>query len=165
MSDVLIDAVLRTWRLQRDYAQRLVADLTDQDMVSQPVRGITMNHPAWTFGHIGVYPPVLAAILREEPFEDPIKARYGRDSKPVDDAAEYPSKEDLMRAFFAGHDELERTLAGTPRAILARPIPLARWKDRFPLIADAVLHLMIDHESTHLGQVSAWRRAGGRRPV
>jgi uncharacterized damage-inducible protein DinB len=48
---------------------------------------------------------------------------------------------------------------------LAGAIPLERWKQRFPLIADAVVHLMIDHESTHLGQVSAWRRAGGRPSV
>jgi hypothetical protein len=161
----MIDAILRTWSRQRDYAQRLVADLSDVDMVSQPVPGVVMNHPAWTFGHIGIYPPVLAAILDGRSFEDPIKHRYGRDSRPVSDVRAYPPKAELMAEYFAGHDQLAAVLEGADPAVLSRPIPLARWKERFPFIADAVVHLMIDHESTHLGQVSAWRRAGGRPAV
>jgi len=165
MGDALIQAVLRTWDRQRDYAVRLVADLSDADMVSQPVAGVVMNHPAWVFGHIGIYPPVLAAVLKGEPFEDPIRHRYGRESKPEADAAAYPAKAALMAGYLAGHDELARVLGAADPAVLSRPIPLARWKDRFPFIADAIIHLMIDHESGHLGQLSAWRRAGGRPAV
>jgi hypothetical protein len=50
-------------------------------------------------------------------------------------------------------------------AVLERPIPLERWTGRFPRIADATLYLMLSHEAAHLGQVSAWRRAGGRPAV
>lgn len=165
MSGALVDAILRTWARQRDYAQRLVADLSDADMVSQPVAGVVMNHAAWTFGHIGIYPPVLAAILEGRAFEDPIGHRFGRDSRPSSRLADYPSKAELMGAFFEGHDLLARVLERADPAVLSKPVPLARWKERYPLIADAVVHLMIDHESTHLGQVSAWRRAGGRGAV
>lgn len=165
MPDPLVQALLRTWARQRDYAERLVADLSDTDMVSQPVRGVTMNHPAWTFGHIGIYPPVLAAILRGQQFEDPITHKYGRESKPLSDHKAYPPKAELMSTYFVGHDDLAATLERTEPAVLSKSIPLARWKERFPLIADAIIHLMIDHESGHLGQVSAWRRAGGRPPV
>jgi hypothetical protein len=161
----LLAAVLRSWAAQRDYAQRLVADLSDAEMASQPVRGVTMNHPAWTFGHLSAYPPVLAAILRGQPFEDPIRHRFGRDSRPVNDAAAYPPKAELMRDYLTGHDDLGGALAEVDAEVLARDIPLERWRQRFPRVADAVVHLMIDHESTHLGQVSAWRRAGGRPAV
>lgn len=165
MSNALIPAILRTWERQRDYAVRLVADLSDADMVLQPVAGVTMNHPAWTFGHIGIYPPVLAAILRGEPFEDPIRHRYGRDSRPLSDPAAYPPKAQLMGEYLEGHDRLAAVLERADASVLDAPIPLARWKERFPFVADAIVHLMIDHESGHLGQVSAWRRAGGRPPV
>ena len=161
----LLTAILRSWASQRDYAARLVADLSDADMVTQPVRGITMNHPAWTFGHLGAYTPVLIKVLREEPFEDPIKHPFGRDSKPQADPGVYPTKGTLMGAYFADHDTLDKTIRAIDPAVFAKPTPLARWVPRWPLIADAVVHLMIDHESTHLGQVSAWRRAGGRPPV
>lgn len=161
----LTAAILRTWDLQRDYALRLLSDLSDADMVSQPVPGVVLNHPAWTFGHLSIYAPVLTAILRAEPFEDPIFHRYGRDSAPIADTKAYPPKAELVAEYLRGHDELAATLKAADESVLGRPIPLERWKARFPLIADAVVHLMIDHESTHLGQVSVWRRAGKRPRV
>jgi len=165
MTNPLIQAVLRAWASQRDYAERLVADLSDADMVAQPVSGVTMNHAAWTIGHLSAYPPVLALILEGKPFVDPIKHPFGRDSKPLNDAAAYPRKETLMAGYFADHDRLAQVLERTDISVLAQATPLARWLPRWPLIADAVIHLMIDHESTHLGQLSAWRRAGGRKAV
>jgi len=165
MSNVIVDAILRTWERQRDYAARLVADLTDADMLSQPVPGVVMNHPAWVFSHIGLYPPVLSAILRGTPFTDPITTPYGKDSKPLADPRAYAPKAQLMEQYFRGHDELAEALAEADPAVLAKPIPLARWQQRFPFIADAIVHLMIDHEMGHLGQVSAWRRAGKRPSV
>lgn len=165
MPDPLIAGILRSWSYQRDYAVKLVADLSEADMVSQPVPGVVMNHPAWVYGHCGVYPPVLAAMLEGKAFEDPIKHRYGRDSRPTPNRADYPSKTEILGGFLAGHDRLAEVLGRVDPGVLARPIPLERWKQRFPTIADAVAHLMLEHEAGHLGQVSAWRRAGGRPAV
>lgn len=162
---ILIDAILRTWERQKDYAQRLLADLSDADMVAQPVPGVTLNHPAWTISHLTVYSPVLTAILRAEPFEDPMHHKYGRDSKPKNDIRAYPPKAELVHEYLRTHDELAATLKSVDASVLEKPIPLERWRERFPFIADAVVHLMIDHESAHLGQVSVWRRAGGRPRV
>jgi DinB superfamily len=163
--DAMIAGILRSWQYQRDYAVKLVADLSDGDMVSQPVAGVVMNHPAWVYGHCGIYPPVLAAMLEGKPFEDPIKHRYGRDSRPTGNRADYPSKEVIVGEFLAGHDRLAEVLGKADAAVMARPIPLERWKQRFPTIADAVAHLMLEHEAGHLGQVSAGRGAGGRPAV
>ena len=161
----LISSLLLSWSNQRDYAQRLVTDLTDADMLSQPVPGVTMNHAAWTLGHLSPYPPVLAAILTGEPFTDPLNSPYGRGSKPVSDPTAYPPKAKLVAEYLAGHDLLASTLEAIDSEVMAQPIPLARWKDRFPRIGDAVLYLMLSHEGAHLGQLSAWRRAGGRPAV
>lgn len=165
MSRILIDATVRTWAKQRDYAQRLVADLSDEEMTSQPVPGVVMNHPAWVFSHIGLYPSVLAKILREEPFEDPILSRFGKDSKPSSNRGDYAPKDALMGRYFRDHDEVGEVLQGVDERVLEKPVPLERWTARFPYIADLVAHLMINHEMGHLGQVSAWRRAGGRPAV
>ncbi|MBX3407047.1 MAG: DinB family protein [Phycisphaeraceae bacterium] len=165
---VLVGAILNSWAAQRDYAARLTADLSDADMRSQPVPGVVMNHPAWVFSHLSLYPPVLTAILRganEGEFADPIKSPFGKDSRPVSDRAAYLPKQELLAAYFAGHDGLAQALEGADASALARPIPLKRWEKRFPLVADALVHLMLDHEAGHLGQVSAWRRAGGRAAV
>jgi hypothetical protein len=161
----ITDALLHTWAAQREYAARLLADLSQEDMTRQPIPGITMNHGAWTIGHISAYPPVLAAILRERPFADPKDHRYGRDSKPSSNPRDYPPKEVMAKEFFGGHDDLAAALAGAGSGVLGKPIPLARWQQRFPIIADAVIHLMLHHESAHLGQLSAWRRACGKPAV
>lgn len=161
----IIDAIARTWDKQEDYARRLVADLSDEDMVSQPVPGVTLNHPAWTLSHLSVYSPVLSAILRGMPFEDPINSPFGRDSTPKNDINAYPRKALLMGDYLGAHRELGATVRSVDPGVLERPVPLERWKERFPFIADVVVHLMIDHESAHLGQISVWRRAGGRGRV
>jgi len=165
---VLVSAILGSWAKQRDYAMRLVADLSDAEMVSQPVSGVVMNHPAWVFSHLTLYPPTLSAILRgarEGEFADPIKSPFGKDSKPVGDAAAYLPKAELIAKYLDGHDELAAILAMVNSAVLGQTIPLKRWEQRFPLVADALVHLMLDHEAGHLGQISAWRRAGGRAAV
>lgn len=163
--EAVIGAVLRAWAHQRDYAQRLVADLSEEEMVSQPAPGVVMNHPAWIIAHLSVYAGVLAAMLRGEAFEDPIGHRYGRESRPVSDVNEYPRKEALLQEYFRGHDAAARALEGASREVLEGPPPLKRWEARWPRVADAAVHLMIAHESGHLGQLSAWRRAGGRGRV
>ena len=163
--DPIIAAIVRSWRAQRDYAERLVADLSDADMVSQPVPGVVMNHPAWTFGHLSPYGPVLAAILQGRPFDDPMQSPFGKGSKPTSDAAAYPPKTELMATYLRGHDDLEAALTSVDPAVLARPVPLKRWEERFPRIGDVAIHLTLHHESAHLGQISAWRRAGGRAAV
>src|ERR1051325_4713444 len=104
MADALIFGILRSWQYQRDYAVKLVADLSDADMVSQPVAGVVMNHPAWVYGHCGIYPPVLAAMLEGRSFEDPIKHRYGRDSKPTANRGDYPAKDVIVSVFLWGDD-------------------------------------------------------------
>src|ERR1044071_3918562 len=104
MAEALIAGILRSWQYQRDYAVKLVADLSDADMVSQPVPGVVMNHPAWVYGHCGIYPLVLMAMLEGKSFEDPIKHRHGRDSRPSSNPADYPPKDVLVAEFLRGHD-------------------------------------------------------------
>src|ERR1044071_9081778 len=165
MADALIAGILRSWQYQRDYAVKLVADLSDADMVSQPVAGVGMNHPAWVYGHCGIYPPVLAALLEGRAFGGPLKHRCGRDSKATANRGDYPAKDVIVSEFLAGHDRLAEVLGRVDVSVMARPIPLKRWEQRFPTIADAMVHLMLEHEAGHVGQVSAWRRAGGRPAV
>ena len=163
--DAMMKALLTTMAVHRDYVQKLVADVPEAEMVSQPVPGVVMNHPAWTLGHLLPYCSTVAAMVRGQPFPDPATSPFAKGSAPSTDAGVYPRKAELLAAFLAAHDDAAAAIESADVGVMSRPIPLERWKTRFPTIGDAVVYLMTSHEATHLGQVSAWRRAGKRPAV
>ncbi|MCE2790824.1 MAG: DinB family protein [Planctomycetota bacterium] len=150
-----------------DWAQRLTADLSPEQMTLQPPgdRPAPVNHPAWIFSHLNVYLPVMAGLLRGETFEDPKFHPFGMQSKPEADASVYASKEDLLKAWNAGHEELARLLSTATDATLLQPVTLPRWREIMPTAGIVVPYLLLVHENQHLGQLSAWRRVLGLPPV
>lgn len=44
---------------------------------------------------------------------------------------------------------------------LDSPLPDERYREVFPTLGHAVLHILTVHTAIHLGQISAWRRAMG----
>jgi len=160
-----IDSIEMSWREIADYAQRLVADLEDEEMVSQPVDGVIMNHPAWILSHLSIYAPVITACFRDEPVEDPKDHRHGAKSKPLPGLSDYLPKGELIRQFVGGYDEALGAFKAMPSERLSLPTPLERWQTRFPTIAHLPIQFFVKHNMQHLGQISAWRRAGGRAPA
>ena len=160
---IMIETLLTSWDKNLDYARRLVDDIPDDRMTYQPAAD--MNHPAWVFSHLNAYHPVIAAMVRGQSFDDPKDHPFGMKSKPVADASVYPSKSELVETFGRGHDEVTAALrAATPES-LAAPIPLERWVKYFANVGVALGYLMLLHESTHFGQLSAWRRVQGMPSV
>jgi hypothetical protein len=146
-----------------DWAQRLTADLSAEQMTQQPPgeRPLPVNHPAWIFSHLNVYLPVMASLLRGETFEDPKFHPFGMQSKPEESASIYPSKEALLKAWQAGHEEISELLAKATEATLQQPVMLPRWREIMPTVGIALPYLLLVHENQHLGQLSAWRRVLG----
>lgn len=159
----LTSAVLITWKRNREYALRLAGDLSLETMVAQPAGwndpARIMNHPAWVLCHLALYASVIDAVLREASFPDPIDHKHGMRSAPVNDSHAYSP--DPISLFRDAHDAAGRALEAVPDRVLALPAPLERWRAVHPTIGDLTVMLMVKHESHHLGQVSAWRRAMG----
>lgn len=162
-TSVFVETLLIGWEKNADYAQRLVADLNEAQMVAQPAPGT--NHPAWTFSHLQAYHPTLEALLRGEPCDDPQTHRFGMKSIPETHRTVYPMKDDLMQSFLDGHEAVALALREADETALALPMPVERWKASFPSVSSCLGYLMLGHESVHLGQVSAWRRVLGLPPV
>ena len=158
-SSAFVESLLVGWGRNADYAQRLVADLDEDQMVGQPAPGT--NHPAWVFSHLHAYHPVLVALLQGEACEDPKAHRFGMQSHPEADRSVYLPKQDLMNAFAAGHESVAEALQRADDDALAAPMSIERWKPVFPQVSSCLGYLMLVHESTHLGQLSAWRRVQG----
>ena len=161
MSELFKNSILITWRRDIAYALRLVGDLTDEQMIAQPVPGRTMNHPAWTLAHLHLYNEVIAKMLQRIPFEDPKEHPFGMKSSPQGDAKVYQPRERAIEAYQRSHDVAERALVECDPGVFSEDVPLERWRALHPKVADMTLMLMVKHESMHLGQLSAWRRAMG----
>ena len=157
--DPFISALMIGFQRNHDYANKLVADLADEQMIHQPAANT--NHPAWVLRHLHAYREVIIALLAGDNPDDPKDHRFGMLSKPEADAGLYGSKAEILADFnAAGAGVLEELQARGLEAMTA-PMPIQRWTEPFPRIGDAMGYVMLCHEGVHLGQLSAWRRVQG----
>ncbi len=160
-SNPLASAIAISWRRNGAYALRLADGIDPAAFVAQPVPGRVLNHPAWIFGHLNLYAGIAVALCRGEGFHDPADHEFGQSSVPLGDASRYPPARELLDEWRRLHDEGERALASATITITTAPNPLERWRAMHPTVGDMLVTLMVKHESGHLGQLSAWRRAMG----
>ncbi len=159
--------LIQAWNRNAEYGQKLVADLSDAQMIAQPewLAGPPMNHPAWILSHLNVYLPVIAAIVENRDFDDPKGHQFGMHSAPQMVAGVYAAKSELMGTFAAGHARVRDSLESATDSVFDNPVRLPRWQPLFGSAAILLPYLMLNHENGHLGQLSAWRRAMGLAPV
>jgi len=159
------DAILNTYAFNLMYAKRLVDDVPEDLMAAQPtVDGhIIPNHAAWVIGHLATTSAGFACDLlgidsiKREGWGDIL----GGGSKPEPDASRYPDKATLIEALEEAHNHLAAAFAKAADERLAEPCPVERMRPMFPTIGDMITFVLTSHETTHLGQLSAWRRALG----
>jgi hypothetical protein len=161
MTTALSSAIAITWSRNGAYARRLVGDLSDAHMTAQPVSGRTLNHPAWILSHLTLYTTIAAAMLRQRPFPDPADHIYGAKSEPLPDASAYLVRVKLIEQYVSAHEDAATALLAAGDDVFASPTALERWRPLHPTTGDMLVTLMVKHESAHLGQLSAWRRALG----
>ncbi len=144
-----------------NYARQLVTDVPDDRMCVQPVPGQVMNHAAFLLGHLAWTSDSAVGLLGVRPTGAAAwKDLVGMGATPSEDRSLYPSKADLLKALEDAHDRLIAALPNATPELLAQPAP-ERMRARFRTIGNALAGLMTAHESMHLGQLSAWRRAQG----
>lgn len=164
---VIFEAIALGWKNNLDYGQRLVSDLSEEQMILQPAPEgkAPANHPAWVLAHLNTYVPIVQALVQGEGFADPKDAPFGMQSKPETELNVYPAKADLLNDFVAGHERVADLLKSADASILEQAVTLDRWKNRMPTVASALVYLGMCHENLHLGQLSAWRRIQGMPSV
>ncbi len=155
----MIQHLLFVYGMNLKRAERLVDDLTEEQMVAQP-SGV-INHPAWTLGHLGATSDALAGMLGlPSTFPDAWREACRMGSIPSGEAADYPGKAELLEQLRAQHQRVAAAVAAVDDERLQQPTP-PRLRERFPTIGDFATALMTMHEGHHLGQLAAWRRALG----
>src|ERR1700722_13117619 len=90
----MLDSYLATVTHTRNMTLKLVADLTDDQLVYQPAP--KTNHPAWVLGHLLQVDHAFLSLITGQPMpafiDDAYKATYGGKSEPVSDKSKYKPK-------------------------------------------------------------------------
>ena len=167
----MLDYALHIYAFSLGLAGKLVEAVPDDQLCAQPVPGQVMNHGAFILGHlawtsdqaIALLKPSTpaAAALGEAAWNDAgSKELFAMGAKPLADHSRYPSKAVLLSHLEEGHGRFASAVTKLTPETLALPAP-ERMRGRFPTIGNVVVALLTSHESSHLGQLSAWRRALG----
>ena len=153
------------YRFNLRYAHELVSDIDEKMMKVSPTQGLE-NHPAFTIGHL-----VSAAALTSKYLGGPyqLKAEWedlfkrkgpGDPRKPDQNTTLYPSKKQLLNELTNQHNIVEQQIIDLDEIRFSEP---AKWRfnHHMPTLGDLIYFMCITHESMHLGQLAAWRRAMG----
>jgi hypothetical protein len=160
----MIAEILRSNKLALDYLRRLVADVPD-DWMPRQFAGV-INHPAWVIGHIIYSCQAIGGEIGIAAWlPDDWASKFGTGSVPVGKPDAYPDKKTLLRALDEGQRRLAAALSSMDESDMDKPLPDVSYREIFPTIGQAVLHILTSHTAVHVGQVTVWRRASGLGPL
>jgi len=162
-AQTMIDIILGPARVSLGYGGMLVKDIPAERFAFRPHP--TMNHPAFCIGHLSLYPNrVLDFVGRKDLMVErsgwPELFKAG--VACVDDDGRYPAKDELVGYYTERHEAVLNALADVDESVLAQPNPVeGRFRQMCPTVGIAVNFMLNAHHMSHLGQISAWRRAVG----
>ena len=150
--------IFRNYSAVLDQVHSLVAGLKPAQWVQQP-QGCS-NHALWTLGHLISSAQAIGGELGLNPWL-PAEwgSRFGPGSQPKPDLEAYPTLEDLLTALRSAAKRIEDRLQILPPGDWTGPLPDVRYRDRFPSLGHAVVHILLAHTSFHAGQLSVWRQS------
>ncbi len=159
----MIDEILNSFEFNLREIRFLVADIDSAQIHAQPVLG--MNPPCWQLGHIVFSLQAIGGEMGIPPWLDEKWLEcFGQGSTLLEDPAGYPPKSQLLAALDAAAQRIRSRLEHMDETVLAGPLPDTRFRDTFPTLGHAVLHILIGHLANHAGQLRAWRRAAQLPP-
>ena len=154
----MLDHVTYLYGFNLGFAERLVKDLSTEQMTAQP--GGVINHPAWSLGHLVVASDNLAQLLGlQSNMPDGWSETFKTGGEPSGDPADYPSKEEILEELKQQHARNTEAVKNFDASRFADPHPDEGRRKYFPPRGDQIVFMMTSHEMDHLGQIAAWRRA------
>ena len=155
------ESLLRVYRLCHGYTHQLMKEVEDDRMVEQPVAG--MNHPAWILGHLAVVGfRGVTRLTGSDTMPRGYMELFAPGSVVQAERDVYPPRQELLDAYDAAHASFETAVTDATQEQWNAPNTASRWLQvLLPTTGDMITHMMSTHEATHIGQLSAWRRAAG----
>jgi hypothetical protein len=165
--NIITNLILPSATIVRTYAESLLSGINPADFRSKPSADgelLEMNHPAFIYGHLALYPAILLEMVNL-PFKDAQAPEHyydlfknGSICHHDSEGTRYPDMAEIVGAFRVGYSILFERIATLNENVLLEATPGERIA-RFPVKGAFLVHLMTSHLGIHLGQMSAWRRA------
>jgi len=158
----------------RGYAERLLKDVTPQMFVRTPVVNgtvVTINHPAFVFGHLSLYPVQLAEMVGVSTQGMVVPSTYqdlfkiGAQCHDDVDGTIYPPMDEVVSSYFTSYDALLSVVATIQPEKLDLPLENPARREKFGTVGAFMTYLLLAHPQGHLGQISGWRRCMGLGPA
>ena len=156
---------IKVYRFLAGYGEGLLEGL-DADKASTLICDGGVN-PAWIVGHLGCASNMVGSMMggASRVDLDVWKPLFGGGSQPSTDTSAYPSWDELLSEFRAGHEGLVAAVSGVGDEQLAGPNPNDRMRETLPTVQDFLSFVLTGHVAMHLGQLSTWRRVQGQPPL
>ena len=156
----MLDAIITSVGLAKQYGTAMLADLSEAQWTQVP-EGLA-GHPASVVGHVAASHGFGVAMLAGQApaLPDRWMELFNASAAAQTDAT-YPSKETLLSALNDYRGQLVDGLRTATPETLTRPLADENLREMFPTIGVLIVALLTVHESSHWGQLSAWRRAMG----
>ena len=164
MTTSAADLIVPAARMSLDYLMSLTKDVSADRWADNTVE--SMNHPAFLFGHLAIYPNrVLGGFIErpdlviECPFDEKAVAQ-GAECLP--DASLYPTMDVVVPFLQERYDAVINALPDVAPERWAAENPAGgRFTELLPTVGAAVNFMLGPHIMMHAGQMSHWRRAMG----
>lgn len=157
------------------YAKRLVTGIPPERFGRFAAPGnqvVAANHPAFILGHLSLYPQRVVQLLGQNvgPVTPPdnYDRLFSKDAKCEDDSSGqlYPSASELTEFFFRSYDAaLEAMRAASDEQLAAENPVDTPLKQVCPTLGSMLNFYLTGHVTSHLGQLSTWRRMEGLPPA
>lgn len=160
----MFERELTIYRFLTGYEKKLLADISEEQMKQPPFPG--GNPPSWIIGHLALSTDFVLMVL-DKPRLCPRNwnVLFGPGSNPMKYLEKHPTKEELVAALDAGHQAVFQEVPKADPALLSKTNPFEPLREYMPTAGDLITHLLTSHESFHLSQLSACRRATGFTPL
>ncbi|MCH7573073.1 MAG: DinB family protein [Planctomycetes bacterium] len=154
-----IDPGLAALAFSHSAILKLAEDITDEQLTTRS--GPKANHAAWILGHLAYANDSFCIKLhgQESVLPENYKTLFGMGSTPTDDAADYPSKAELLEALNKSHEFVVGWFKSLSDEQLASPLP--EEMEMFGPNHASLASTMVWHEGIHQGQLIEVRRILG----
>ena len=157
------DMIRFSLQFSQDAVERFAGDMKDAPMLRSMPGG---NHALWNLGHITVIEAGLPHILLGQPH--PLEhwwPIFGTGSPVSDDAAKYPSFDEVLAKFRDARARNLRLLDEVGEAGLdKKPVAVPPVFESVMTSNGQTMLLVALHTMMHVGEIVDCRRAAGRKP-